>query len=305
MHLNRSWPAVSHLGGSAGGEGGSQGGCGEGAGAYSQLEAEGHPQHLEPLHLEIHPDRRLIVLVKGVLAKPGGGVGVGGCQQPPGPAPPGDSMPPTPGVPSARTKLVSGSAQRATAPGGMGVGVGSGSLPLPTPPRAEPLWVGVGVPLPVDQAGLPHREVPHHDDLGDLEPGGAGGHTAAQWGWGGSLPASPRPGQPPGAERFMGWGMSPHSPPPYPRSPGPPASPPATAQPRPPCPPRAAFQRHDAGTWAAAAATRRPRPGPPTGAGGTAGSPSPCPTAQPWAWGPPSRRGLTPRCPSAAPGRRW
>lgn len=49
--------------------------CGEGAGTYSQLQAEGHPQHLKPLHLEIHPDGRLVVLIKSVLAKPGGEAG--------------------------------------------------------------------------------------------------------------------------------------------------------------------------------------------------------------------------------------
>lgn len=44
----------------------------EGAGTYSQLQAEGDPQHLKPLHLKIHSDGRLVVLVEGVFAKAGG-----------------------------------------------------------------------------------------------------------------------------------------------------------------------------------------------------------------------------------------
>lgn len=34
-----------------------------------QLQAEGNSQHLEPLHLEIHTDRCLVVLVKSIFAK--------------------------------------------------------------------------------------------------------------------------------------------------------------------------------------------------------------------------------------------
>lgn len=82
MHLKRSCPAVSHLGRGwvvGGGWGGSAGAvvprgdtqCQH----YSQLQAEGHPQHLKALHLKVHPDGRLVVLVKGVLAKTVGGGG--------------------------------------------------------------------------------------------------------------------------------------------------------------------------------------------------------------------------------------
>lgn len=62
-----------------GGMGGFSGGCcAEGdtqCQHYSQLQAEGHPQHLKALHLKVHPDGRLVVLVKGVLAKTVGGGG--------------------------------------------------------------------------------------------------------------------------------------------------------------------------------------------------------------------------------------
>lgn len=104
---------------------------------YSQLQAEGHPQHLKALHLKVHPDGRLVVLVKGVLAKTVGG----------------------------------GSSRMSVSPGRGRV------LPLQPPPASLPSG------LPVNEAGLPHRQVPHHDDLGDLEAVGAqtlqegGGHT--------------------------------------------------------------------------------------------------------------------------------
>lgn len=82
-------------------------------------------------------------------------------------------MPPTLGVASTGVWLEPGSAQGAAALWGSG-----GSLPpLPIPLQASP-----GVPLPVDQAGLPHREVAHHDDLGDLEPAARGTRGSAGWG---------------------------------------------------------------------------------------------------------------------------
>ena len=38
---------------------------------YSQLEAEGNTQHLEPLHLKVNTDCPFVVFVKNILAKPG------------------------------------------------------------------------------------------------------------------------------------------------------------------------------------------------------------------------------------------
>lgn len=224
MHLKRSWPAVSHLEGGGAGTGGEAGGpqgCAGGSGGdtvtYSQLQAEGHPQHLEPLHLEIHPDGRLVVLIEGVFAKAGGGTD--GCQQPPDCPPPpdptpGGSAPPTPGdgeMPSTRVQLEPSSAQGAAA---LFAGGGSVSSLAPhPPPRISPGGVFL---LPVDQAGLPHREVPHHDDLGDLEPAGQGDARPLNGAGGGSLSA-PLPRPAPRAGGFVGWrcvGVSPRSPPP-------------------------------------------------------------------------------------------
>lgn len=82
MHLNRSWPAVSHLQqkprwatvfffarGAL---------CSMPVGhwtrhesmRHSQLQAEGNTQHFEPLHLKVHTDCCLVVLIKCVFAKP-------------------------------------------------------------------------------------------------------------------------------------------------------------------------------------------------------------------------------------------
>lgn len=63
--------------------GGGAGEHGERAGTYSQLEAEGHPQHLEALHLKIHPNGCLVVLVEGVFAKAGGWKWVSAAPDPP------------------------------------------------------------------------------------------------------------------------------------------------------------------------------------------------------------------------------
>lgn len=79
---------------------------------------------------------------------------------------------------------------------------GDRGMSLPLAPPAEPL-PGRGVPLPVDQAGLPHREVAHHDDLGDLEPAGQG-DTRPLSRVGGSPPAPPALSQPHGQGGFVG-----------------------------------------------------------------------------------------------------
>ncbi len=42
--------------------------CGEAT--YSQLQAEGNTEHLETLHLKIHPNGRFVVFIKGTLTKP-------------------------------------------------------------------------------------------------------------------------------------------------------------------------------------------------------------------------------------------
>lgn len=152
-------------GGGVGGEGGTAGVCGEGAGTYSQLQAEGHPQHLKPLHLEIHPDGRLVVLIKSVLAESAVVRGIST----------------SPDVPTARglsAPLTPGSAQHQAQPRVLLPFGGEGSLsPLAIPFQASP-WL----PLPVDQARLPHRQIAHHDDLGNLEPAARGTRGSAEWG---------------------------------------------------------------------------------------------------------------------------
>lgn len=154
MHLNLSWPAVSQLGAEGRGQRGrarAQARAWAGGGAYSQLQAEGDAQHLEALHLEVHPDGRLVVLVERVLAEPGAGARRGSAGRLPGASQrrglPGRDVP-------LGTKAAPGEPEPQAAAGTSPAWVGGGSLGAV--PRGLPGQAGL-VDTPEPARGRTHR----------------------------------------------------------------------------------------------------------------------------------------------------
>lgn len=252
----------------------------EGAGTYSQLQAEGHPQHLKPLHLEIHSDGRLVVLVEGVFAKAGGREG-GAVSSPwlPKIPPMGGQCPPPRGSAQHQSPIGVELSPRCCCP------LVGGESVSPCPPPRPSLRQGTSRYRLIRQV-FPTERSPTTMILEILNLQGRGTHgRSAAW----RGPCLPPPSRPPRQAGSQRGGESPRSPPcpAAPCKPGFPTLPSATAQPGPPCRPPPAPHSCAVTQGSAHGQRRQPRGAcvgdPPPGAGGTVGTLSPPPILD---WGP-------------------